>query len=86
MRLADLLSRGRVLVPLAAETWAEGIRQLLDACLADGRVRDRAELEAAVRHAWPEDTLSLGPHAVLPDFRTDAVDGVVAALGVAPVR
>jgi CBS domain-containing protein/mannitol/fructose-specific phosphotransferase system IIA component (Ntr-type) len=73
-----------VLVPLAAETWAEGIRQLLDACLADGRVRDRAKLEAAVRHAWPEDTLSLGPHAVLPHFRTDAVDGVVAALGVAP--
>jgi CBS domain-containing protein len=84
VRLADLLSRGRVLVPLAAETWAEGIRLLLDACLADGRVRDQAKLEAAVRHAWPEDTLSMGPHAVLPHFRTDAVDGVVTALGVAP--
>lgn len=84
MRLADLLSRGRVVVPLAATTWVEGIRLLLEACLADGRVRDRAKLEAAVAHAWPEDTLSLGPHAVLPHFRTDAVDGVVAALGVAP--
>jgi CBS domain-containing protein len=84
VRLADLLSPRRVLVPLAAATWADGIRLLLDACLADGRVRDEAKLEAAVRHAWPEDTLSLGPHAVLPHFRTDAVDGVVAALGIAP--
>ncbi len=84
MRLADLLSPRRVVVPLAAATWADGIRLLVDACVVDGRVRDEAKLQAAVRHAWPEDTLSLGPHAVLPHFRTDAVDGVVAALGVAP--
>jgi CBS domain-containing protein len=84
VRLADLLSPRRVVVPLAAATWADGIRLLVDACVVDGRVRDEAKLQAAVRHAWPEDTLSLGPHAVLPHFRTDAVDGVVAALGVAP--
>jgi CBS domain-containing protein len=84
VRLADLLSPRRVVVPLAATTWADGIRLLVDACVADGRVRDEAKLQAAVRHSWPEDTLSLGPHAVLPHFRTDAVDGVVAALGVAP--
>ncbi len=83
MKLADLLSRRRVVVPLAADTWEEGIRVLLDACLADGRVRDPDKLEAAVKNAWPEDTLSLGPHAVLPHFRTDAVDAVVVALGVA---
>lgn len=83
MRLADLLSPRRVLVPLPAETWAGGIRALLDACLADGRVRDPGQLEAAVRDAWPEDTVSLGPRAVLPHFRTNAVDSVVAALGVA---
>ncbi|HEX9053461.1 MAG TPA: CBS domain-containing protein [Gemmatimonadales bacterium] len=84
MRLADLLSPRRVVVPLPADTWGGGIRALLDACLADGRVRDPARLEAAVRDAWPEDTLSLGPRAVLPHFRTSAVDSVVAALGVAP--
>lgn len=83
MRLADLLSPRRVVVPLPADTWGGGIRALLDACLADGRVRDPARLEAAVRDAWPEDTLSLGPRAVLPHFRTSAVDSVVAALGVA---
>jgi mannitol/fructose-specific phosphotransferase system IIA component (Ntr-type) len=84
VRLVDLLSPRRVVVPLAVDTWAEGIRALLDACLADGRVRDPTRLEATVRDAWPEDTLNLGPRAVLPHFRTDAVDSVVAALGVAP--
>jgi len=84
VRLVDLLSPRRVVVPLAADTWAKGIRLLLDACLADGTVRDPAKLEAAIRHAWPEDTLSLGPRAVLPHFRTDAVDSVVVALGVTP--
>ncbi|HTC25142.1 MAG TPA: CBS domain-containing protein [Gemmatimonadales bacterium] len=83
MRLADLLSRRRVVVPLEADTWDKGIRALLDACLADGKIRDQTKMETAVRNAWPEDTLSLGPHAVLPHFRTDAVDDVVAALGVA---
>ena len=80
MRLADLLSPRRVVVPLPADTWGGGIRALLDACLADGRVRDPARLEAAVRDAWPEDTLSLGPRAVLPHFRTNAVDSVVAVV------
>jgi CBS domain-containing protein len=84
VNLTDLLSPGRVVVPLAAPTWAEGLRLLLDACIADGRVRDVARLEEVVREAWPADTVTMGPHAVLPHFRTDAVDGVTAALGVAP--
>jgi len=84
VNLTDLLSPGRVVVPLAAATWAEGLRLLLGACVADGRVRDVARLEEVVREAWPADTLSMGPHALLPHFRTDAVDGITAALGVAP--
>lgn len=84
MKLTDLLGPGRVVVPLAATTWAEGLRLLLDACIADGRVRDVARLEEVVREAWPADTVTMGPHALLPHFRTDAVAGVTAALGVAP--
>lgn len=84
MTLADLLSPRRVLVPLRAAAWDEGMRLLLDACVADGMVRHPAGLEAAVREAWPEDTLSLGPHAWLLHLRTDAVTRVVAALGIAP--
>jgi CBS domain-containing protein len=83
VRLTDLLSRRRVLVPLAAGTLEEGIRILVDACEADGRVADPARLREAIRGSWPEDTMTLGPHAWLPHFRTDAVPALVTALGIA---
>lgn len=83
MKLADLLSPRRVVVPLPAATLEEGMRILVDACVADGRVADAARLEEAIRESWPEDTMSLGPHAWLPHFRTDAVPGLVTALGIA---
>lgn len=85
MRLVDLLSPRRVVVPLAATTLAEGMRILMEACVADGRIADPGRLEQAIRESWPEDTtMSIGPHAWLPHFRTDAVQGVVTALGIAP--
>lgn len=83
MKLADLLSAGRVVVPLPAGTLEEGLRVLVNACIADGRVADAGRLDEAIRGSWPEDTVSLGPHAWLPHFRTDAVQGLVVALGVA---
>ena len=83
MRLTDLLSPRRVVVPLAAATLEEGIRILVDACVADARVADAERLREAIRESWPEDTMSLGPHAWLPHFRTDAVPALVVALGVA---
>ena len=84
MRLSDLLSPRRVVVPLPAATLEEGMRILVDACVADGRVGDAVRLDAAIRESWPEDTMSLGPHAWLPHFRTDAVPALVVALGIAP--
>ncbi|MFI5234913.1 MAG: CBS domain-containing protein [Gemmatimonadales bacterium] len=83
MRLADLLAPGRLLVPLRASSVSDAVRDLIQACAADGRVKDPAALERMRREARPEDVVTLGPHAFLPHFRTDAVEGVVAALGVA---
>ncbi|MEP6688187.1 MAG: CBS domain-containing protein [Gemmatimonadales bacterium] len=83
MRLGDLLSPRRVVVPLPAATLEEGLRILVDACVADGRVGDTDRLDEAIRESWPEDTMSLGPHAWLPHFRTDAVPALVVALGIA---
>jgi CBS domain-containing protein/mannitol/fructose-specific phosphotransferase system IIA component (Ntr-type) len=83
VRLADLLSPRRVVVPLPAATLEEGMRILVDACVADGRVTDAVRLDEAIRESWPEDTMSLGPHAWLPHFRTDAVPALVTALGIA---
>jgi CBS domain-containing protein len=83
VKLADLLSARRVVVPLPAATLAEGMRLLMEACVADGRVGDAPRLDEAVRESWPEDTMTLGPHAWLPHFRTDAVPALVVALGIA---
>jgi len=83
VRLADLLSPRRVVVPLPATTLEAGMRILMDACVADGRVADPLRLDAVVRDSWPEDTMSLGPHAWMPHFRTDAVPALVVALGIA---
>lgn len=83
MKLADLLGPRRVIVPLPAATLGEGLRILVEACVADGRVADAARLDDAIRESWPEDTMSLGPHAWLPHFRTDAVPALVVALGIA---
>lgn len=83
MRLVDLLSPRRVVVPLPAATLVEGMRLLVDACVADGRVHDPVRLQEVIRESWPEDTMSMGPHAWLPHFRTDAVPALVVALGVA---
>ncbi len=84
MKPPTLLSPSRVVVPLPAKTLAEAVRVLIEACVADGAVRDPEKLSTVVSESWPEDTLSMGPNAFLPHFRTDAVDGVVVALGVAP--
>jgi CBS domain-containing protein len=73
-----------VVVPLPAATLEEGLRILVDACVADGRVSDATRLTEAIRESWPEDTMSLGPHAWLPHFRSDAVPALVVALGIAP--
>lgn len=83
MRLDELLSPQRVLVPLEAASLPEAVRRLIDAAAAEGSVAQRGEIEDVVRRSWPEDTVNLG-QAYLPHFRTDAVDRVVVALGVTP--
>lgn len=83
MRLTDLLSSRRIIVPLPATTLEDGMRLLIDACKADGRVSDPERLDEVIRESWPEDTMSIGPHAWLPHFRSDAVPSLVVALGIA---
>lgn len=59
------------------------MHRLVEACVADGRVSNPLLLDRAIVESWPEDTVTLGPHAWLPHFRTDAVPALVVALGVA---
>lgn len=80
MKLAALLAPERMRVPLRAVGLADAMRELLAA--SGDRISDAAAVERMRQDARIEDVVSLGPHAFLPHFRTDAVDGVVAALGI----
>jgi CBS domain-containing protein len=49
-----------------------------------GAASDARRLNAVIQNTWPEDMVTVGEHAFLPHFRTEAVRALVAAFGVAP--
>src|SRR5205814_8453432 len=77
-----------VIVPLRATTVKEATEQLAERLIAVGAVADPQRLNAVIRHTWPEDMVSVGEHAFLPHFRTEAVRGLVTAVGISatPIR
>lgn len=84
MKLRDVLRPEHVLVPLRATTVKEATELLAERLIASGAVADPQRLNAVVRHTWPEDMVSVGEHAFLPHFRSEAVRGLVTAVGISP--
>ena len=88
MKLRDVLKAEHIIVPLRAATVKEATERLAERLIAAGAVADPQRLNAVIRHTWPEDMVSLGEHAFLPHFRTEAVRGLVTAVGISatPIR
>ena len=84
MKLRDVLTADHVLVPLRAATVQEATERLAERLVASGAVADPQRLNAVIRHTWPEDMVSVGEHAFLPHFRTEAVRQLVTAVGISP--
>ena len=84
MKLRDVLKPEHIIVPLKAGTVKEATERLAERLVASGAVADPQRLNAVIRHTWPEDMVSVGEHAFLPHFRTEAVRGLVTALGISP--
>ncbi len=84
MKLGDVLKPEHVVVPLLAATVKQATEQLAERLIAAGAVAEPQRLTAVITHTWPEDMVSVGEHAFLPHFRTEAVRHLVAAVGVAP--
>ncbi len=84
MKLRDVLEASHVVVPLAATTVQQATERLAERLAQAGAVAEPNRLNAVIRNAWPEDVVSVGEHAFLPHFRTEAVRKLVTAVGISP--
>jgi CBS domain-containing protein len=84
VKLKDVLSPEHVIVPLRAGTVKEATELLVERLIQAGAVAEPQRLNAVIRHTWPEDMVSVGEHAFLPHFRTEAVRKLVSAVGISP--
>lgn len=84
MKLRDVLDPRHVVVPLKAVTVKEATERLAERLVGAGAVADPQRLSAVLRNTWPEDMVSVGEHAFLPHFRTEAVRQLLTAVGVSP--
>jgi CBS domain-containing protein len=84
VKLREVFRPEHILLPLTATTVKEATERLAERLIATGAVAEPQRLNAVIRHTWPEDMLSVGEHAFLPHFRTEAVRGLVVAVGISP--
>ncbi len=83
MKLVDLLGIDRILLDVPGETVRDIARPLVDAAIASGRVRDPEKLDALLAESLPREAVTVGQRAFLLHFRSDVVQAMTAALGVA---
>jgi len=90
VKLQDVVELQHCIVPLSAQTVREATERLAERLVASGGgiVAEANRLNAVIRNAWPEDMVSVGEHAFLPHFRTEAVRKLATAVGVSltPIR
>ena len=84
MKLSDVLTARQVIAPLEATSVRQATERLAERLIQSGAVASPQRLVAVIQHAWPEDMVSVGEHAFLPHFRTESVNRIAVALGVAP--
>jgi CBS domain-containing protein len=83
VKLRDLLSPDRILVPIGGETLHDAIAELVKAMRAAGTVDAPERFEELVGDTLPRDVVTIR-QAFLLYFRTDAVPHLTVALGIAP--
>ena len=88
MKLQEVVEQQHVVVPLVAHTVKEATERLAERLVASGAAIEANRLNAVIRNAWPEDMVSVGEHAFIPHFRTEAVRKLTTAVGVSvtPIR
>ncbi|CAN5346359.1 hypothetical protein BH20GEM2_BH20GEM2_04040 [soil metagenome] len=72
------------MVPLAADDVRDAVRALAERLAASGSLARPEAIEAVYDERRIRDIIHVGDHVLLPHLRTDAVGGLLIALGVTP--
>jgi FOG: CBS domain len=84
VRLSEIVLPERIVVPLEQLPLTDAAWVLVERLTAAGAVADPGKLRARVEEGRGEDIVVLGDRAFLTHYRTDAVDDLAVAVGVAP--
>ena len=82
MRLAEVLRPEHVVAPLPAETVQAAVSALAQRLIDGGAVEHPEKLARLLAESRIRDLIHVGGRVLLPHVRTDAVTGLVVALGV----
>ncbi|HEX8830298.1 MAG TPA: PTS sugar transporter subunit IIA, partial [Longimicrobium sp.] len=85
VRLAEILRPAHVVAPLPADTVQAAVSALAQRLLDGGHVADPERLARLFAEGRIRDAVHVGGRVLLPHLRTEAVERLVVALGVAPV-
>jgi len=88
MRLAEVLLPEHVVAPLAADTFRGAVLELIQRLVDTGALEHPERLEKLTSEDRVRDVVHVGDRVLLPHLRTEAVDRLTVALGVAaaPLR
>lgn len=84
MRLTDVLRSEHVVTPLEAESLRGAVGELVARLVASGAVKNPERLERLTSEERIRDVVHVGDRVLLPHMRTEAVERLVVALGIAP--
>lgn len=84
VRLTEILRPAHVVAPLAASTVHEAVSLLARRLIETGDVAQPERLERLFTDQHVRDLIHIGGRVLLPHLRTEGVERLVVALGVAP--
>jgi CBS domain-containing protein/mannitol/fructose-specific phosphotransferase system IIA component (Ntr-type) len=84
MRLIDVLRPEHVLAPLKAESYQDALQSLVRRLVETGAITHSERLERLTTSDPVRDVVHVGDRVLLPHLRTDAVESLVVAIGIAP--
>ncbi|HEX5871160.1 MAG TPA: CBS domain-containing protein [Longimicrobium sp.] len=84
VRLTEILRPEHVVAPLPASTVYDAVMHLAQTLVGTGDVADPETLRRKFSESRVRDLIHVGDRVLLPHLRTDAVDSLQVALGIAP--